>query len=80
MAVAVGADARNDQRCRVGGGVALFDDGEAVEAEEIAREFRGAGTVVAPEEVVGADAGDAFQKIGERGAARGLCAARQAKT
>src|ERR1035437_377658 len=63
----IGADARDDQRRRVGGGVLLFDDQEAVVAEEIAREFRGAGTVVAPKEVVGADAGKALQKIGERG-------------
>ena len=50
----------------VSSGVVLFDHHEAVERKEVAREFRGAGAVVAPEQVVGTDAGYALQKIRER--------------
>ena len=42
MPVAVGADARNDKRRRVGGGVALFHQNEAIKGEEVERQFRGA--------------------------------------
>jgi len=67
MPVAVGGDARDDQRRRVGGRILLFHYKEAVERKEIAREFLGARAVVAPEEIVGAGAGNVLQKISERG-------------
>lgn len=66
MPVAVGADARDDQRRRVSGGVALFHHDEPVKGEKIVRQFRGASALLPLEEFVGACAWHAFEKIGER--------------
>ena len=67
MAVVVGADARNDQRRRVGGGVLLFDNHEAVEGEKVRRQLRAARAVFAAKKLVRAIAVHAFEKMCERG-------------
>ena len=70
MAVVVGADARNDQRCRVGRGVLFFGNNEAVKGEKSGRELRAARAVFAPKQFVGAIAVYSFEKICERREAR----------
>ena len=66
MPVVVGADARNDERRRVGRRVLLFEDDEAVEGEETGRQLRGAGAVFASKKLVRALVVHAFEKIRER--------------
>jgi hypothetical protein len=66
MAVVVGADARNNERCRVGRGVLLFDNGQAVKAEESGRQLRAARAVFATKKLVRAIAVHVLQKVGER--------------
>src|SRR5271155_4009185 len=43
MSVVIGADARNDERRRVGRRVLLFEDDKAVEGEKSRRQLRGSG-------------------------------------
>ena len=66
MAIVVGADARNDQGCRVGRGVLLFDNGQAIKVKKVSCELRAARAIFAAKKLVRAIAVRAFEKIRER--------------
>jgi hypothetical protein len=66
MPLVIGADARNDQRRRLGRGVLLFVDNKTVEGEKSGRQLRAARAVFAAKELVRAILVDAFEKIRNR--------------